>query len=308
VRTLRYVNYLRQELGLERKGHLRVELRSTDGKSTKMLDLPLAERPPVFGTWPAGVTRTLPGHIGYLRIESMEEGTEFVRGLHQAMAGLRDTKGLIIDVRGNGGGSRDAVRELFPYFMTDKDAPRVANVAAYRLGEGDKPDAPEGYLEDRFLYPLASKRWTAEERKAIAELAVEFQPEWNPPAGEFSAWHYFLISPRKGEAYYHYDKPVVVLLNGDCFSATDIFLGAFKGWRNVTLIGTPSGGGSGRAIALTLRNSAIGVRLSSMASFQSDGRLYDGRGVEPDLLVQPAANDWAGKADTALNAAMKRLE
>jgi C-terminal processing protease CtpA/Prc len=80
-----------------------------------------------------------------------------------------------------------------------------------------------------------------------------------------------------------------------------------KGWRNVTLIGTPSGGGSGRAIPLTLRNSAIALRLSSMASFQRDGKLYDGRGVEPDVMLQPAAGDWIGKTDTALDAAVKQF-
>ena len=315
LRTLRYVNYLRQELGIARKDRLLVVLRSLDGKSTKTLDLPLAQRTPADGEWPTGASRRLPGDIGYLRIESMEEGTAFIRSLHEAMAGFRDTKGLVIDVRGNGGGSRDAVRELFPYFMTDKDSPRVANVAAYRLAEGERPDAPEGYLQDRFLYPLSSKQWTPNERKAIEQLAQAFKPEWQPPAGEFSAWHYFVISPKVAgqgaappEHHYHYERPVVVLLNGDCFSATDIFLGTFKGWRNVTLIGTPSGGGSGRAMPLTLRNSAIALRLSSMASFQRDGRLYDGRGVEPDVVVQPAPTDFLNKSDSVLDAALKRLK
>jgi peptidase S41-like protein len=41
---------------------------------------------------------------------------------------------------------------------------------------------------------------------------------------------------------YHYDKPVIVLLNGKSFSATDIFLAGLKGMKNVLLLGTPSSG------------------------------------------------------------------
>jgi hypothetical protein len=44
-----------------------------------------------------------------------------------------------------------------------------------------------------------------------------------------------------------------------------------------------------------------------MASFQRDGRLYDGRGVEPDVMVRPQPSDWIGKSDSVLDAALKHL-
>jgi hypothetical protein len=44
-----------------------------------------------------------------------------------------------------------------------------------------------------------------------------------------------------------------------------------------------------------------------MASFQADGRMYDGRGVEPDVIVLPTATDWIGKGDSVLDAALERL-
>jgi C-terminal processing protease CtpA/Prc len=232
---------------------------------------------------------------------------EFRRDLVAAMGRVRGTKGLVIDVRGNGGGSRDALLVLFPFFMTPADPPRVANVAAYQLREGDLPDAPEGYLTDRFLHPAASPVWSDADRAAIRAFAAGFKPEWAPPAGAFSGWHYLLLKPRAGAGYYHYDRPVVVLADAGCFSATDIFLGAFKGWRGVTLVGTASGGGSGRAQPLVLHHSGLELQLSSIASYRPDGKLYDGRGVEPDVEVKPVPTDLIGRTDSVLDAALKRL-
>src|SRR5262249_5911090 len=106
---------------------------------------------------------------------------------------------------------------------------------------------------------------------------------------------------------FHYDKPVAVLLDGDCFSATDVFLAAFSGGPGITLVGQPSGGGSGRAIAYRLPNSRLTVRLSSMVSFRTDGRLIDGRGVAPDVLVEPGTADFIGRGDAMLDAAVAAL-
>ena len=75
----------------------------------------------------------------------------------------------------------------------------------------------------------------------------------------------------------------------------------------VTLLGMPSGGGSGRNRRHTLPNSGIGVRLSSIVSFQPTGQLYDGRGVEPDVSTPPRPSDLIGLTDTQLDAAMARL-
>jgi C-terminal processing protease CtpA/Prc len=99
---------------------------------------------------------------------------------------------------------------------------------------------------------------------------------------------------------WHYARPVTVLMDGGCFSATDVFLGAFKGWRGVTLIGSPSGGGSGRTRGYRLPHSGLELRLSSMASFQPNGKLYDGNGIEPDVLLLPAPRFFTSGEDRIL--------
>lgn len=307
VERLRYVNHLRGRLGLPLRENVAVEVASADGKKGRTVQIKLADEPP-RPPWPREAPgRTLDGNVGYIRIASMTDDPRFLAGLHQSMAAVRGTVGLVIDVRNNGGGGRDILRDLFPYFMTPDEKPRVVNSGAYRLGEGEAADEKEGFLQDRQLYPVTSGAWQPAEREAVTEFGKAFKPEWAPPQGQFSAWHFMALSPRQGGPYYHYDKPVVVLMNAGCFSATDIFLGAFKGRPNVTLMGSASGGGSGRARSLRLANSGIGLRLSSMVSFRPDGKLYDGRGVDPDVETWPEPTDLIGRTDTVLDAAVKKL-
>jgi C-terminal processing protease CtpA/Prc len=241
--------------------------------------------------------------VGYLRIADMDDEPAFVARVLADLHGFRDTRGLVIDVRGNGGGSRVLLRELLPRFLAPGRA-RVANVAAYRLGPGEPADAPEGYLENRFLWPLASSRWSPASRAAITSVADSFRPEWAPGPGAFSAWHWFVVEPAEE---WRYERPVAILQDEACYSATDVFLAAFQGLPNVTLVGTPSGGGSGRARRTTLAHSRLEVQASTMASFRSDGRLYDGRSVEPDLPVEPTPAWWVGEEDPVLAAAVRRL-
>jgi C-terminal processing protease CtpA/Prc len=117
-----------------------------------------------------------------------------------------------------------------------------------------------------------------------------------------------VISPIKDKRYYHYNKPVVILMDRGNFSACDIFLGAFKGLKNVTLMGRPSGGGSGCTQDYRLRNSGIQICLSRMASFQPNGKLYDGDGIQPDIIVEPVPADFIGQSDIMLDKAIRAIE
>ncbi|UCG56060.1 MAG: hypothetical protein JSU70_14450 [Phycisphaerales bacterium] len=305
IRTLRYVECLREELGLSESASIAVELESADGSMSKQVEPPLAEEGPVYGFWPRRESCVLPTNIGYFRIGPfMDHKPEFLDELVETMNRFKDTNGLVIDIRKNSGGSRAPLRVLLPFFMAASDLPRVVNVAAYRLGTRDRKEQ----FEARYLYPASSPQWSKAERAAVEQFAATFQPEWPLPKGEFSEWHYFVISPAGGEDYYHYDKPVVILMDRWNFSACDIFLGAFKGCENVTLVGLPSGGGSGCYEDYRLSNCQIRISLSSMASFQPNGKLYDGNGIQPDIIVEPIPTDFIGSTDSVLDAARALLD
>lgn len=137
------------------------------------------------------------------------------------------------------------------------------------------------------MYPRDWSGWTSAEQNAITEFMQTFKPEWDVPADEFSDWHFWVLSKRSNPGAYDYTKPVVFLMDQRCFSASDVILSSVKGMPNVTLVGSSSGGGSGAAISTYLTNSQFKLRLSSMASFQSSGKLFDSRGVDPDIFMEP---------------------
>jgi C-terminal processing protease CtpA/Prc len=224
---------------------------------------------------------------------------------------FRETRGLVIDVRNNGGGTYGLMRGIYGFFVPDDARPRVTNIAAYRLSANFARD----HIEYRPTYRADWVGWNDQERAAIRQAAETFTPEWRLPEGKFSDWHYMLLgrersgrgdpsrnipAGRPGNDYFFYDKPVVVLSNAGSFSAADGFLNAFADLPQVTIVGEPSGGGSGATRQFQLPKTRVIVALSSMASFRPNGKLFDGNGIEVDVAVKPNVEDFTADADAVL--------
>ena len=285
----------------------KLQLASADGSRKAEANVPLGRGSRARDrTWPATGIRD---GIGILRIAEMDSGEAFISSLNQAMMTYKETRGLIIDVRDNGGGTQDAIRTVLPWLMKPGDAPKVINVAAYRLPLVLPRPNPSGFLglSGRGLHPFTSKVWNDAERASITAFLKTWKPQWTLPAGKFSDWHFMAISPATNPAAMPYTKPVIVLHDAGCFSATDNFLGALKDHPGVTLMGTTSGGGSGRMASYQLPHSGFPLTLCQMASFSAAGRTYDGNGVPPDVLLEAAPEDALRGHDSVLDAAMKRL-
>lgn len=306
VDKLKSWKFERQESSLDHS--LPVVLRNADGSRTRQLPVKLVKSGPSFKVkpdswselrrWPeSGVSED---RIGYLRLPRMDQdGKKLIsRWMTKFLA---DTDGVIIDVRGNGGGSRSTIFALAAYLMSSDDDPRIGSVAKYRLA----PEFPSRILQSRSMYPAEAKRFSNREREAISRFAEQFKPEWSPRKNRFSPWHYLVISKSADDTRPQYRGSVVILMDSDCFSATDIFLGVFKGWPSVTLIGQPSAGGSAFTSPVTLPNSQTRLFLGSMASFRKNGKLYDGHGIQPDILLeQPPEHFVHGGPDVVLKKAM----
>jgi hypothetical protein len=303
VNHLRELDYWRGALGLPRRDTVEVELGDTDNSTHKVLKLPVSRTLPVYGPWPPGSSRRLEGDIGYLRLATMVESTS-VPEIRRWMPEFRGTAGLIVDVRDNNGGDRDALLLLYSYLAAPNDAPRVFTASAYRLHPAHK----ENHLAvNHRMYRANASEWTPAAREAVAAFAKNFKPQWEPPSGQFSEWHYMALSHLDDREVYHYDKPVIVLMNGRCFSATDIFLAGLKGMNNVLLMGTPSGGGSAFGQEVILGATPLRLRIGSMASFQKDGLLFDCNGIRPDVFVAPVPEYFIGGRDNLLEEAVNRI-
>ena len=302
VHWLGRAEVVRTELGLPAKETVLVGLRSADG--TKKLEKRLRLTGQGYAVAQVRLKQTckLDGNLGYLRLARMDE--RLVASTVDHIRSFRDTAGLVIDVRDNGGGTYHILRAIYGYFVPDDAEPYVTNIAAYRLS----PQFPKNHIEYRPTYRADWDGWSDAEREAIRKAAAVFRPEWQPPQGKFSEWHYMVLSRarskeldrRENQDLFHYRQPVVVLCNAGSFSATDGFLSAFADLPQVTLVGESSGGGSGATRHFTLSNTGVTVALSSMASFRANGKLFDGNGVEVNVPVKPTLEDFVQGTDSVL--------
>jgi hypothetical protein len=302
-RNLRHIGWLRAELDRPASPTVTVTLESQDLQLNHRLQLDLArENPPDSAI--VTVVADLPDSIGYLRFPpTMQEDAKFLVWLDDAMEKVRKTRGLIIDIRGHGGDSRAPLMALLPYFLNPSGPPRVINVATPRARTAESL----AILKGRQLYPYERRGWTVAERRALQDFRGTFQPAWSPPDVQ-PRWYYCVVSPAAGPPQYHYPGPVVILMDAADFGEADIFLGAFQGLPNVTLLGTPSGGGSGGCCDYRLHHSDIQVRLASMISYRPTGELYDGACIQPDVPVKPTLMDLGSQNDSQLFAAQELLK
>lgn len=170
----------------------------------------------------------LEGNIGYIHISSFN--TELSDDtINVVLAHLKDTKGLIIDVRNNTGGDPSGASRLARH-LTDK------------------------------------------------EVATGFERfKTGPGASEFSDNDAF-NKPTSGETY---TKPIMVLTNGLCFSATTTFIYQTNPLEHFTYIGSRTGGGSGSVADGFLAN-GWKYSLSTSEFIDYEGRHLDD-GFEPDI-------------------------
>ena len=104
--------------------------------------------------------------------------------------------------------------------------------------------------------------------------------------------------------------PLVVLIDGDSASSSEIFAGAIRDHRRGTIVGSRSYGKGSIQGIFPLETAGVGMRLTTAQFFSPRGLAYSRIGVEPDLPVQTAARPIGGgetsaaSVDTVLDVAV----
>ena len=212
----------------------------------------------------------LPGGVGYLRIDGFSGSQSFAL-LAQAMQRLSATKGLLLDLRKNGGGDQSGNNIIAQLIK--------APVTRYRTSERMADYILANRPGNHFL------AWTL--------------------GNAFADWHDLLVKPKEGSTYV--GKPVVALTSPNCFSACDTFAAALKANGLATMVGEGSGGGTGTPLVFDLPNSSNRFRYSVVRGLTAKGDAIEGVGTTPDVVIEPTLSDRGAAKDVQLARALEIL-
>ena len=217
----------------------------------------------------------LPGDIAYLRIPSFEEPDD-ENGAVAFVAKHAAARSLIVDVRGNGGGSTPSrlIRALMNRAFRDVNEATpmpIAAFGAYRQVVRRIPREQLGEAHHAVLEALGSY-----ERPMLLAPGARREPE-NPI----------------------YDGKLVILIDDFCASACEDFVIPFKSNGRATLIGRPTEGSTGQPFLYDFGN-GISFRVGSKRVSFPDGSPFEGVGVVPDIGIPLSIEDLRERRDTAL--------
>ncbi|MFZ6665708.1 S41 family peptidase [Peijinzhouia sedimentorum] len=239
--------------------------------------------------------------IAYIRLPEMankEEAPLLFEKLNLFMQSIQNnSKALIIDVRSNGGGTRDLMYE-FAKYLIHPDSIYVVNVTRQR-GPLPLPVEYRESLNSRFLFSFSEL--DLRKQKRVTEFLKTFKPMHELDRKKYSEYYFGLMDGKElAEPSFYYNKPIYILANEKTFSAASVFVSVFKGIPNVQIVGVTTDGSSGNSEWFDLPNSKLFGKISTMVSFQKDGKILDGYGTEPDIKIERDLYQILWKSDTQL--------
>jgi carboxyl-terminal processing protease len=222
--------------------------------------------------------RQLDEQLAYVALNSFNDDA-IVEEFDSLMPLLRESGGLVLDLRRNGGG-RDQV------------ATRIL----------------ERLTADTLLGPAWRTRTHIATYRAWGRFADEaawadmYRAYWSG-GGEWHTAPPDTLVPGSGATL---TVPVVVLIGSQTASAAENFLIHLHGHERFTLVGQPTNGSSGQPLMLDLPGGGR-AWICTKRNTYPDGRTYIGTGIVPDVAVPVTANDVRIGRDAALEIALAIL-
>ena len=199
-----------------------------------------------------------------------------------------DVKYLIIDVRGNGGGSVTNSTILSKYLADQKF--KIAD-SLYAINRNSKY---KNHIKQYFFNRLFLLFFTRKKRDGHYHF-VYFER------------HYF--KPKKKN---HFNGKSYILIGGNSFSATTLFANAVIKQQNVTAIGEETGGGSYGNTAwlipdVRLPETKLEFRLPLFRLVMNKNYPKTGRGIQPEVESGPTVEAIRRNADYKLDKAIELI-
>lgn len=229
-------------------------------------------------------------HVAMMDLNSFGRGYGLKGFFRRSFRALRKHKmtHLVIDVRGNGGGSVTNSTQLTRY-MTDH--PFKVGDSLYAIAKRKKYGR---YIENDFFNRLFMTFFTR--RKSDGYYHFRYFER-----------HYF--KPKKKN---HFGGKVYILTGGNSFSATTLFASALMKQDNVTIVGEETGGGAYGNSAwlipnMTLPETKVRFRLPLFRLVIDKTYPKTGRGVQPEIEIKPTVRAIREGADYKLDKVMELI-
>jgi len=196
---------------------------------------------------------------------------------------------LIIDVRGNGGGSVTNSTNLSRY-ITDH---------AFKVGDSlyaiSKRKQNSRYIQNDFLNRLFMTFFTRKRRDGYYHF-------------RYFEKHYF--KPKKKN---HFDGKTYILTGGNSFSATTLFVSSVISQDNVIVVGEETGGGAYGNTAwlipdVTLPETGVRFRLPLFRLVINKDAPKNGKGVQPEVEAKPTVGAIKAGSDFKLDKVLELIK
>jgi carboxyl-terminal processing protease len=211
--------------------------------------------------------------VAYVQLNTFGD-TVTAHAFEQALPELRRARGLIIDVRRNGGGNSGVGYRIASWLTNDT---------------------------------LETSRWRTREHRAAQKAWGSMGAIQHRAYAEMDAWFdggsHGRVAPAAGERLI---VPTIVLQDHDTFSAAEDFLVALDALPHVTTLGRPTGGSTGQPLVLELPGGG-GARIVTKRDTYPDGRDFVGIGILPDVRSVPTLAALRSGEDAQLSEALHRL-
>ena len=217
----------------------------------------------------------VPDGIAYIRIPSFGAPQQEEDALRY-LTDYKDAAGLVIDVRGNGGGTTPA--KLVAALM----------------------DRPYRYYAEstRAIFAVFRANMELASHIELDEQSRTALEATTPLADAHLMWY-----PRYQEAVTPvYGGPLVILTDGWTVSAAEDFVLPFKDNGRATIIGERTQGSTGQPYMAEMSN-GIRVFIGAKRAYFPDGSPFEGIGIAPDIEVQPGMESLQAGRDPVLDKA-----